>query len=602
MHSLLWPKHFKSILLACKDRRSISRVHALVILTGLTAHKNCLAHLIASYEGIDDITSARYVFDEFPQRGVDAWNAIIIAYSRKGNPYEVLGLYKRMIVEGARPDSSTFTVAIKACANLMDLRMGEEIQRQAADFGYENDDFVGSSVLNLYAKCGKMEKAMMVFDKMPEKNLVGWTTMVTGFLRSGQPCKAIDMYRKMQEERIEGDEVVMLGLIQASAQVGDIKFGLSIHGYMIRRGFHMDVVVQTSLVDMYAKNGKLGLALLVFKKIDNKTVISWSVLMSGFAQNGFAENALELIVEMQCHGFRPDSSSLVSALLACAQVGIMKFGKSIHGYIMRRFDFDQVSGTAVIDMYSKCGSLSSARAVFDRIESKDSISWNAMIESYGVHGLGKEALSLFLQMTQTNIQPDHATFASLLSAFSHSGLAEEGLQWFNLMVSEYKIQPRQKHYACMVDLLARAGRVEEAHQLIQSMNIEPGLAIWVALLSGCLSYGKSLIGNMAAAMVLELNPDDLGIYALVSNYYSMTKKWDKVAVVRKIMKEKQMKKVPGYSAVEVNGKHHAFLMEDKTHHQHEDIMQILDSMDNDMRSIKNLSTTVFILQDLPEES
>ncbi|XP_022758703.1 putative pentatricopeptide repeat-containing protein At3g25060, mitochondrial [Durio zibethinus] len=583
MQALKWQKHLKPLLLACKDKKSVAKIHAFVILTGVYIHKTSVGNLIASYVRVGDILSARKVFDKLSTRGVDAWNAMIVAYSRNSFPKQVLGFYHQMILEGIRPDSSTFTVAIKACVSLMDLEMGEEIWRKAVDFGYQNDVFVASSVLNLYVKCGKMDDAMMVFNKMPRRDLVCWTTLVTGFAQSGWASEAIDLYRKMQMEGVEGDSVVMLGLIQASVNLGDSKLGLTIHGYMIRKGLSMDVVVQTSLLDMYAKNGYLEYASRVLKKMPSMNNISWGALISGFAQNGFARNALELLVEMQGYGFKPDLVSLVGGLLACSQGGLLKLGKSIHGYITRRLDLDQVSGTAVIDMYAKCGVLSYARALFDRIDSRDRISWNAMIAGYGVHGHGKEALSLFLQMTNMSIKPDHATFAALLSALGHSGLVEEGQYWFNLMVNVYNIQPTEKHYACMVDLLARAGLVEEAYKLIDSMDNEPGAAVWVALLSGCCNHGKSSIGEMAAKKVLELNPDDLGIHALVSNFFAMGNMWDEVAAVRKLMKETGLKKVPGYSVLDVNGQLHAFLMADKSHNKYEAIASALDKLDHEMR-------------------
>ncbi|KAK4581103.1 hypothetical protein RGQ29_024676 [Quercus rubra] len=542
-----------------------------MLLTGLFKHGNSNGGLIASYVKIGDIKSARKLFDVLPQRGIDACNAMIIAYSRKEYPVEVLNLYRQMILEGVRPDSSTFTVALKACTRLLDLKTGEEIWCRAMDCGFEYDLFVGSSILNLYAKCGKMDEAIVVFDRMLRRDLVCWTTMISGFAQRG----------------MEGDGVVMVGLTQACANLGDLKLGLSVHGYLIRKDLRMDVVVQTSLVDMYATNGHLKLACHVFKNMPYKNVISWGALISGFAQNGFAGNALDLLVEMQGCGYRPDLVPLVSALLACTQVGFLKLGKSIHGYIVRRLDFDRVLCTAVIDMYSKCGALSWARTLFDQINSKDSISWNAMITSYGIHGHGKEALSLFLEMTKTNLKPNHASLSSLLSAFSHSGLVEEGQYWFNCMVSEYKVPPTEKHYVCMVDLLARAGQVEEACELIDSMNAESGLAL--------------LIGEMAAKKVLELNPDDLGIYSLVSNYYAKARKWDDVASVRKIMKKMGMKKVPGYSVVEVKGKLHAFLMEDKSHHQYENMMQLLDKLDHEMRAIGYVPKTEFVLHSLDEE-
>ncbi|KAI5315484.1 PREDICTED: pentatricopeptide [Prunus dulcis] len=601
MQLLPCPSRLRSLLLSCKDKASTAKIHALMILTGTITHGNSNARLIATYARIGDIVSARKVFDKLSQRGIHAWNAMIIAYSRQYCPSEVVSLYHQMILDRVRPDSSTFTVALKACASTLDLKTGEEIWSKAVNCGYEYDVFVGSSVLNLYAKCGKMDEAVVVFNKMPRRDLVCWTTMVTGFVQSGRPMEAVDMYKRMQNEGMEFDGVVLMGLVQACASLGDLRLGLSVHGFMIRTGLPMDVMVQTSLVHMYAKSGHLELASCVFNKMPYKNAISWGALISGFAQNGFAGHALEMLVEMQGSGFEPDSVSLVCALLACSQVGFLKLGKSTHAYILKMLDFDEVLGTALIDMYSKCGSLSYARALFDQIVSRDLISWNAMIASYGIHGHGEEALALFLQMTETNVKPDHATFASLLSAFSHSGLVGEGRHWFDIMVNKYKIPPGEKHFACMVDLLARARRVEEAYELIDSMNTEPGITVWVALLAGCHNHRKLSIGEVAAKKVLELKPDDLGIYVLVSNFYAMARKWDDVAGMKKMMKHTGTKKVPGYSVVEVNGELHAFLMEDKTHPHHEDIILLLKKLDQDMRSVGYIPRTEFMLHNFEEE-
>ncbi|PON36035.1 Tetratricopeptide-like helical domain containing protein [Parasponia andersonii] len=592
---LLRPKLLRSFILSCKDKESLAKIHALVILTGL--HRNYNALLIKSYARIADTQSARHMFDKMPQRGVDVWNAMIIAYSREQNHDEVASLHHRMIAEGVKPDSSSFTIALKACASLLDLRTGEEIWFKAIELGYEYDAFVGSSVLNLYAKCGRIDEAASVFYKMPRRDLVCWTSMVTGYIRSGRSLEAVDTYRRMQKEGVEADGVVMLGLIQACASLEDSKLGFSIHGYLIRRDHPMDVVLQTSLVDMYAKTGKLEFACRLFRKMVYKNVVSWDALISGYAQNGFPVNALEMLVKMQSCGFEPDLVSLVSALLACSQVGFLKLGKSIHGYVARRLDFDQVSGTAVIDMYSKCGCLSYARALFDRTKTKDLIFWNAMIASYGIHGQGKEALSLFLKMTES-LKPDHATFASLLSACSHSGFVKEGRYWFHLMQSEFKILPGEKHYLCMVDLLARAGQVEEAYQLIGSMSTEPGLPIWVALLAGCYNHGKLLIGEIATKKIIELNPNDLGVYALISNFYAKERKWNEVAGLKNIMKQTGIKKIPGYSAVEVNGNFHSFLVEDNNYHQYKAIVQFLEKLDHQMRIMEYLPNAELLWYDL----
>ncbi|KAK9069371.1 hypothetical protein SSX86_011274 [Deinandra increscens subsp. villosa] len=583
---MFYPKSIKSVFLTCKDTSSVAKVHALLIISGYINTGRYNTQLIASYSRTGNIKFAHKMFDKIPNKRVDVWNAMIIAYSRKGCPDEVINLYRELNLEGLRPDSSTFTVALKACTTMMNMEMGEEVRKHAIDCGYEDDVFVASSLLNLYAKYGKMNEAQKVFDKMPKRDVVSWTTMITGFAQSGRGSEAIDVYRLMQRENMEGDRVAILGLIQACANVKNTKFCLSVHGYTVRRPLlTIDLVVQTSLVDMHAKAGNIELASRVFKSMRYKNIVACSALISGYSQNGLADNAFDLLVEMQSFGYKPDLASIVGALLACSQIGSLKLAKSLHGYMIKNLVFDQILGTTLIDTYSKCGSLPYARNLFDKIPDKDIVMWNAMIASYGIHGHGNEALAVFHKMLKANSKPDHTTFASLMSALSHAGLVEEGRLWFNLMVHEYNIEPADKHYACMADLLARGGHVEEAYNLIGSMKSEPGLAFWVALLSGCHNHGKFFIGEMVTKKILELNPDDnSGIYALISNFYAKSRKWDEVANVRNAMKKSGTKKVPGNSVVEVNGKLHAFLMEDKSHFEYQEILKILEMLDLEMTS------------------
>ncbi|KAK4365593.1 hypothetical protein RND71_013473 [Anisodus tanguticus] len=455
----LSPHELKPLLLGCRHSALISQIHAVMVSSGLFSHGNSITQLISSYGKAGDLESAHKLFDKIPLRRVDSWNAMIIAYSRIECPVEVVNAYNQMVLEGVKPDSSTFTVALKACTILLDLEKGEEIWE-------------------------KMDKARVVFEKMQRRDIVCWTTMITGFVQSGKGREAVDLYRWMQREGMVGDGVVILGLMQASANIADTKLGLSVHGYMIRRAFSMDVNMLSSLVDI--------------------------ALISGFAQNGLAANALQLLKEMQVSGFTPDVASLVSALLACSHAGSLKL------------------------------------------------------------------------------------------ALSHSGLVEEGRHWFDVMVSEYKIKPSEKHYACLVDLLAQSGEVEEARDLVMSMEAKPGLAVWVAFLSGCHKHKKFLIGELAANRVLELIPENGGTYILVANFFAAAKMWDEAAAVRKVMKKAGMKKVPGYSAVEVNGRLHAFLMGDTCHPQYEQIIRLLTSLENEMKAMGYVPKTEFVLQNLEE--
>ncbi|RVW63555.1 Pentatricopeptide repeat-containing protein [Vitis vinifera] len=461
MRLVVGSKSLKTLLITSKDEPTIAKIHALMILTGIFGHGNSNAKLIQSYARLGHIESARQVFDKF----ASMW--------------------------WVRPDSSTYTVVLKACTRSLDLRSGEETWRQAVDQG---------------------------------RDLVCWTTMITGLAQNGQAREAVDIYRQMHKKRVEGDGVVMLGLIQACTTLGHSKMGLSIHGYMIRKDIIMDVIVQTSLVDMYAKNGHLELASCVFRRMLYKNV---------------------------------------------------HFMECINFWLRSKWFCRLALGTRSLECnYCQL--------------------WNPWV-------WGGSSLTLPPDEGDKRKNQTMQLFASLLSAFSHSGLVEKGRYWFSIMVNEYKIQPSEKHYACMVDLLSRAGRVEEAQELIESMITEPGIAIWVALLSGCLNHGKFLIGEMAAKKVLELNPDDPGIYALVSNFFATARRWDEVAEVRKIMKKTGMKKVPGYSVMEVNGKLHAFLMEDKSHHQYEEIMQVLGKLDYEMKAMGYVPKTEFVLHNLEEE-
>ncbi|EFH40041.1 predicted protein [Arabidopsis lyrata subsp. lyrata] len=574
--TLLCPRRLKFLLSASNYKRHIAQVHAFVITSGNLLNGSSISRdLVALYGRIGEISYARKVFDQLPQRSVSVYNSMIVVYSRGNNPNEVLKLYDQMISERVKPDSSTFTITIKACLSGMALEKGEAVWSKAVEFGYKNDVFVCSSVLNLYMKCGKMNEAEVLFRKMTKRDVICWTTMVTGFAQGGKSMKAVEFYREMQNEGFGRDRVVMLGLLQASGDLGDPKMGRSVHGYLIRTGLPMNTVVETSLVDMYAKVGFIEVAFRMFSRMMFKTAVTWGSLISGFAQNGLANYAFEAVLEMQSLGFQLDLATLVGVLVACSQVGSLTTGISVHCYILKRHVLDRITATALMDMYSKCGALSSSRVIFEHVGRKDLVCWNTMISF----------VSMFLKMTETNIEPDHATFASLLSALSHSGLVEQGQHWFSVMINKYNIQPSEKHYVCLIDLLARAGRVEEALDMINSAKLDNALPIWVALLSGCINHRNLSVGDIAANKILQLNPDSTGIQTLVCNFFATARKWTEVAKVRKLMRNGAMEKVPGQSVIEMNGQLRTFLMEDLNHHEHAHILQVLRNLNSEMKNV-----------------
>ncbi|KQJ97609.1 hypothetical protein BRADI_3g32220v3 [Brachypodium distachyon] len=594
------PPRLRRLLFSCATLRTLTRLHALLIVSS-SDHHILSSVLATAYVRAGDLAAAESTVAAAPASpsSITAWNALLSAHNRGGSHDAALRVF-RALPPAARPDSTTFTLALSACARLGDLAAGEVVRERAYGAGYRRDIFVCSSLLNLYAKWGAMGDAVKLFDQMPRRDRVTWSTMIAGFVNAGQPVEAIEMFRRMREDGLEGDEVVMVGILQACTTTGDVRMGGSVHGYLLRHCMPMDVVISTSLVDMYAKNGLFDVACRVFQLMAYRNDVSWAALISQFAQNGHADEALGLFREMQVSGVRPNSGAVVSALLACSDIGFLKLGKSMHGFILRRLELDCIVSTAVIDMYSKCGSLASAQTLFNRVSSRDLILWNAMIACCGTHGRGRDALALFKEMDGNKVTPDHATFASLLSALSHSGLVEEGKFWFDCMVNEYGIEPAEKHLVCIVDLLARSGLVEEANDLLTSMHTEPTIASLVALLSGCLNNKELELGESTAEKILELQPKDVGILALVSNLYAAAKNWDKVREVRKLMKDHGSKKVPGCSSIQIYGALHKFVMEDQSHPQHKQILQMVSKLDSEMRKRGYVPKTEFVYHDLEE--
>ncbi|KAK1259869.1 putative pentatricopeptide repeat-containing protein [Acorus gramineus] len=584
----------KSLLSSCiRDPKTLSTLHALLTVSGTLSSPSSIAdslsRLIFSYARLPDLPSALLLFDSSPHKPISAWSAIIVSHSR--HPHHLLRLYHRMISGPTTPDSPIFSVALKACAASSDLDLGRSIWARAVDSGYKGDAFVGSSAVKMFAELGAVEDARRVFEGMRRRDLVSWTSMVSGLARAGFAVNAVEIFRRMRSDGYEGDGVVMLALLRACAAIGDLRLGRSVHGRLLRRSAGGGTEIETSVVDMYVKNGEARLAVRVFEAMrGRRSAVTWGALIAGLAQNGLAADALGRLVEMQrIHGLCPDSTALVGALSACSQTGSLESGKSVHGFMTRRLglglELEPISATALVDMYGKCGSPGSAEAVFHRTGTKDPILWNVMISAYGAHGLGREALSLFLEMRDTGVAPDGVTFSSLLSALSHAGMVEEGLAWFERMVGEFGVHQDERHRACVVDLLARSGRVEEAKRLVESMEGELGTVVWAALLAGCLNSKGSETGLAVARRVFEARPDDVGIYALVSNAFAKAGRWELVAEARKAVKDSGRRKVPGYSAVEVDGAVHGFVMEDKSHPQFGMVKQVLGRLYQQMRRL-----------------
>eukprot|EP01018_Ginkgo_biloba_P026951 Gb_35042 [translate_table: standard] len=596
---------FPFVLKACASLPALregKEIHYRMVRSGFASDVYVANALIDMYAKCGSIQDAREVFDEMSTRDVVSWTAMIAGYVQNGHAHQALALFNQMQLENVKPDLVTMTTALSACTQIGDLQQGEWIHGHVVRSGFETDIFVGAALVDMYAKYGSIDYARELFDKMLTRDVVLWNAMINGYAHNGYASLALRLFNQMKKSDVKPNSVTMLSVLPACAQLGALQEGKRIHDYIIRNRFELDISVGNSLVDMYAKCGSVQVARQLFDKMPERSVVSWNAMIAGYTQSGYATEALKLFNQMHIADVKPNLVTMVSVLPACAHSGALQQGKWIHDYINRcGFESDVSVGTALIDMYAKCGSIEIARQVFDSMCERNVVSWSAMIAGYGMHGHGEDALKLFSQMQQIGIEPNDVTFICVLSACSHAGLVEEGLQVFDCMNQDYCIIPSMKLYACMVDLLGRAGRLDEAQNFIKNMPLEPDAGVWGALLGACRIHCNIELGEHVAERLFVLEPDSPGYHVLLANIYAASGRWDDAAKVRSMMKDKGLKKTPGRSFIEVNNKVHSFLVGDQSHPQSDEIYARLETLLRQMEAAGYVPDTNFVLHDVEEE-
>jgi pentatricopeptide repeat protein len=370
----------------------------------------------------------------------------------------------------------------------------------------------------------------------------------------------------MKQEGVMPDRVLFLSILNAIASPGALQIGRQIHAQVIEAGLESDLPVANALISMYAKCGSMEDAHRIFDSMPQRNVVSWTAMISGYAQQNHSKAAIEVFSQMQREGVKPDRVTFISILDACANLAALQKGKSIHAQILKAgLDSDNGVEIALVNMYAKCGSLVHADQVFDKMLQRDVVVWTVMIVGYAQHGRGKEAIQLFEWMKREGVKPDSLTFTGLLTACSHVGLVEEGRCYFQSITQDYGITPAMQHYGSMVDLLGRAGRLDEAADFIEKMPFEADASVWGALLGACKIHCNVELAECAAKRLLVLDPDNGSWYLLLSNIYAAAGMSDKAQYMRKFMKKEGAMKDPGPSWVEVDNEVHLFVAEDRSH-------------------------------------
>eukprot|EP01018_Ginkgo_biloba_P000985 Gb_03691 [translate_table: standard] len=496
----------------------------------------------------------------------DITSADVRTLYKQGQLKEALHSLHVMDQRGICADESTYHFLLQGCLNKKTLLEGKLVHAHMIQTGFESRDIsLGNKLVSMYAKCSRLVDARRVLDEMPERNVISWTVLIAAYPRHGQFESALTLFYEMHGTGIQPNEFTFASVLPACASLASLEQGKEIHEEIIRCGFQSNLFVGNALIDMYAKCGSI-------------------------------ENARHLT------DVKPNSEIFAIVLPVCADLAALEQGKEIHEFIIRGgFQPDVFVGNTLVDMYAKCGRIENACNVFNQMPKRDVVSWTTMIVGYAMHGHGKEALKIFEQMQHSGTKPNQITFVGVLSACCHAGLVDEAWQYFDFMHRYYHITPTMEHYGCMVDLLGRAGHLDEGHNFINKMPIKPGAAVWGSLLGACRIHNNVELGECVAEHLLELEPNCAAPYVLLSNIYATSGRWDDIEKVRKMMKDRRVKKNPGCSWIEVNKQVYAFHVGDRSHPQALKIYAELERLSGQMKEAGYVPDARFVLHDVEEE-
>ncbi|KAL6656186.1 hypothetical protein ACP70R_007012 [Stipagrostis hirtigluma subsp. patula] len=422
--------------------------------------------------------------------------------------------------------------------------------------------FLNNTLIAMYSACGDVSSAHQVFEGMRDRDVVSWTSLISGLVQNGCPLQGLHRFVAMTHCEVRPDFVLLVSVLKAYMELHDLPGARAAHSLVVKGGFATEVDVVITLTAMYARFGCIVAARALFDTVPlpQVNVILWNAMISGYSKNGLAIEAVDLFKRMRkvARSMMPDSVTLLSVILACAQLGSIELAEWMDDYVQGSVYRDDVLvNTALIDMYAKVGSVAHARAVFERIQmqKRDVVVWSALISGYALHGHVKEAAALFEDMKLTGVKPNDVTFLGLLSACNHAGVVEGGWSYFHSMKHDYGIEPRHQHYACLVDLLARAGHLDRAYQFIMDMPIKPEMSVWGALLHGCKmhEHANMAMAECAAQHIFELERSNAGHYVQLANLYASTGMWSHVAGVRVTMRERGVSKATGCSSIGIDG-------------------------------------------------
>ncbi|XP_031260825.1 pentatricopeptide repeat-containing protein At2g33680 [Pistacia vera] len=560
------------------------QAHALAIKTSSFYDVFVGSSLMSMYCKAGLVVEARKMFDRMPERNSISSTTMISGYAMQRMAMEALGLFKLMRTEDENENEYVFTSILSALAAPEFVDSGKQIHCLALKNGLLAIVSVANALVTMYAKCRSLDDSLRTFELLGDKNSITWSAMITGYAQSGHSDKALKLFSNMHLNEMKPSEFTLVGVLNACSDIAALEEGKQVHDYLLKLGLDSQIYILTALVDMYAKCGSIVDARKGFDYLQVPDMVLWTSMIGGYVQNGESEEALSMYARMQALGIFPNELTMASVLKACSNLAALDQGKQVHARTVKYgFSLEISIGSALSTMYSKCGSLEDGNLVFRRMPVRDIVSWNAMISGLSQNGHGNEALELFEEMLVEGAKPDYVTFVNILSACSHMGLVERGRFYFKMMSNNFGIVPRVEHYACMVDILSRAGKLNEAKEFIESASIDHGICLWRNLLSACRNYRNFDLGAYAGEKLMELGSQESSVYVILSSIYTSLGKLEDVERVMRMMKLRGVSKEPGCSWIEIKSQVHVFVVGDQMHPKIGDIRAQIRRLSKQMK-------------------
>ncbi|XP_077224230.1 pentatricopeptide repeat-containing protein At4g13650-like [Tasmannia lanceolata] len=540
---------FLSCCVAVTVLENAKMCHVLILKLRESIDQGTDNIILTMYCRCKSLSYASTVFRTIEERDAVSFNLLNGLFRDHGCYEESIKLCCKAQLEGIiKIDEIMHSSVISSCSKLVCFEMGRQIHSCVIKTGYERVFLLKNSLLEMYSQCGRLNDMQKFFSEIDEPDLFSWNMMIMGYARYGLIDESVRVWREMNELGIEFNEFSYCAMIDACNCVETLVIGEQIHSHINKSGLFSDTALMNSLLSMYSNCGMMDKASMVFEELRFVDSISWNAIVSGYAQNGLAKESLRFYFLMIQSGLKPNDVTFLSISKSCGILAELVLGSQLHAQVIKRaFELDVSVSNSFITMYAKCGNIHDSSKVFQNAIRRDVITWNSMIFGYAQHGCGREALEIFMEMKISGLEPNEVTFVGVLCACSHAGLISEAWYQFNSMYKDYNIVPSEEHYACMVDILCRAGQLRDAKDLIEKMPFDPSSLIWRTLLSACRGNENIKLGEEAAERIMELEPQDSAAFVLLSNIYALAEKSENKAEMRRLMKDRGVKKEVGYS-------------------------------------------------------